>query len=358
MPSDSLERIIKCIANYAMSQTPELLFNRQFTIDIDSLSDSQMDYLVRFLNENRVTFLFYEALKNLNSPNISKLKDRLEPSFNKIKELEGQRDDIMRRLAAVFDNMNIDYVVFKTLNASGWIGVDIDVMIELSSYDRCVDALLRNGFYPIDDLSKKYATGFMVKGNPIIIDLHTELAILGVRYMSSDMLLRNKRTQPFQDGLASASFELNVLNETMDAFVRIAHAVLKEGSLTIAEVAEVSRGFSGNPDLIVKLIDEEDFQLSAAIFSYAAECMSNVQGIKPLIMFKKSFVHSLARSLMVNSISNSLPPFKFQAAMSMLAFLDHLSGSGEIANYLPSLVNSFRFRRNTAYIARKFLLRN
>lgn len=356
MPTDSLERIIKCIANYAMSQKPEIIFNRQFTIDIDSFSDSQLDYLVRLLNANRVTLMFYELLKNLNSPNISKLKDRLKPSFNKIKELEGQRDDLLRRLADVFDDMNIDYVVFKTLNASGWIGVDIDIMIELSSYERCIDALLRNGFYAIDDLSKKYATGFMVKGNPIIVDLHTELAVLGVRYMCSDLLLRHRHCKRFQPS-GSDLFALNVLDETMEALVRMVHSVLKEGTVTIAEVAEVLRVFSGNPDLMIRYIDEENFQLSAAIFSYAAKCMLNEQ-ISPSIKFNESFTHSLARSLMANSVCDSLPPFKLQVAMCVLAFLDHLKSSGEIGNYLPSLVNSFRFKRNTAYIGRKILLLN
>ncbi len=352
-----LEPAMKCIADYAVSQNPAVLNCNHFIANIDGLSDSQIDTLAHLMDANRVTVQLYQTLENLESPGICKLRSRLKPSFDSQVERKRQRDALLRKLITVFEDACVDYVVFKTLNSSGWIGVDIDVMIGLSDYQSCVDALLKSGFYSIDDLSKRYATGFMFKRNPIIVDLHTELAVLGVRYMSSELLLKNSKRMCI--GLESAGdlepITLSAPNETVAALVRIAHSVLKEGMVTISEVAEVFH--VSVSDSIIDYVDEEGLQLSASIFAYTSWHVQGTERFTRLIMFNESFLHSLTKDILVNSITDSIPPFKIPTAACVLAFMDHLKNRGELGKYAPTLLYSFKFRRNAAHLGHKLLER-
>lgn len=356
--SSPLERIIRGIATCAVASRPgEWVLDEQFTADVSSLTSDEIQRLSYLLDANRVIVPVYEALGELDSPAICKLKGHLKPRILRIMELKKQRDTLLRRLADLLDRVGIDYVVFKTLNRLGSVGVDVDFIIDPSSYDMCVEALLANGFFSVDDLSKKYAMGFMVKGNPIIVDLQTKLAVLGVRYMSSDLLLRKRRSVRFQPCDGSEQFPLNVLDETLDALVRMAHCVLKEGAVTIDDVAETSHVFPGDLGLMVSYVDGESLRLATSIFSYIALQRLGAEQFSRLIMFDESFSHNLAKNILANSIHDSIPPFKLPAVACMVAFIDHLKGMGELGRYVSSLIHSFKFRRNAAHLGRKVLER-
>jgi hypothetical protein len=348
---------MKTLTNYIISDNPRVLVNPKFVDAMDALQDRQLMAFARLLDANRITVKVDTALAKVDSPGVCKLRRYILPTIERMNELENQRDALLSRLVSVLGAEGVDFVVFKTLNASGWIGVDVDVMIAPSDYKRCIGGLLGHGFYSIDDLSKKYATGFMVKGNSIIVDLHTKLAILGVRYMTAELLLANK--QPFIHQSAKGdAIKLYVLNELMDALVRMVHAILKEGSLTVAEVAAVLNGFYTDEESMKSLIEAENFWLSAAIFFSASNYMVHLQESFTPITFREGLTPRLARSLTLTSIYQSLPPYKFHVAICMLAFLDHLKSGNQLAHYVPSLLNSFRFKRNTAYLGHKVFLRN
>jgi hypothetical protein len=349
-----LEPPMKSIANYATLQEPKLLNCRQFIGAVDGLNDFQLDALVHFMNANRMSVQLYEAMENLESPGMSKLRSHLKPSFDSHAERKQQRDILLRKMVEVFGEAGIDYVVFKTLNSSGWIGVDIDVVIAPSNYDLCVRVLLKNGFYSIDDLSKKYATGFMIRGNPIIVDLHTELAILGVRYLSAELLLQNKKSATIRGGQGFDSFALNISNETVETLARIAHSILKEGVITLGEFQEVCRVPTSS---VVDYIAKEGLQLSASIFAYRTLCLQNTEQLTSLLMFKENFLHYLARDILVNSTQDTVPPFKIPVAVCALAFMDRLKNKGELGKYAPTLLYSFKFRRNAAHLGHKLLER-
>lgn len=353
-----LERIIRNIATCAVVCRPgEWVLDEQFAADVSSLRSDDMQRLSRFLEVNRVIVPVCKALGELraDSPAIRRLEEHLKPKVLRILELKRHRDALLRRLADVLDRVGIDYVVFKTLNRLGSVGVDIDVMIDPSSYDMCVEAFLANGFFSTDDLSKKYATGFMVKGNPIIIDLHTELAVLGVKYMSSDLLLNERRSVMFQSCDGFEQFPLNVLDETADALVRMAHCVLKEGAVTIDDLAETTHVFSGDLGLMVSYIEGESLRLVTSIFSYIALRSLGAEQFGRLIMFDESFAHNLAKTILANSVHDSIPPFKLPTTACMVAFIDHLKERGELGKCAPLLIRSFRFRRNAAHLGRKVL---
>jgi hypothetical protein len=355
-----LERIIRGMVASAVAFRPdEWILDERFTADVSSLRNDEIESLSRLLEVNRIIIPVYEALGKFeaDSPTVHKLTEHLRSRVLGMLELKRHRDALLRRLASVFEHVGMDYVVFKTLNRLGSVGVDVDVIIDPSSYDRCVETFLANDFFSIDDLSKKYATGFMFKGNPIIVDLHTELAVLGVRYMPSDLLLRKRRSVMFQSCDGSEQFPLNVLDETVDALVRMAHCVLKERAVTIDDVAEVSHVFSDDLGLMVSYVEGESLRLATSIFSYIALRSLGAEQFNRLIMFDESFSHNLTKNILANSIHDSIPPFKLPATACMVAFINHLKERGELGKYAPSFIHSFKFRRNAAHLGRKVLER-
>ncbi len=357
-PAVPLEIVVRGIAAYAVRYVSSgWVFDEQFTDQLSLLRSDEVKELSRLIEANRVTVPVYEALSEIDVPAAGELRDSLRAVYLKIKEHGRYRDTLLRRLVDVLDGGGVDYVVFKTFNRLGSVGVDIDILINSSSFDLCVGALLADGFFAVDDLAKRYATGFMIRGNPIIVDLHTELAVLGVRYMSPDLMLRNRQRVLFQPSDGSTSFSLIVLENTMDTLVRMAHSVLKEGQVTINDVAETLHGFSGNLNLMMKYTNEENLQFAASIFSSAAQHMLNEERFKRLMMFDETHTQSIVRRILNDSLMGSLPPFKLPIAVCLLAFFDHLRRNGEICKYLPILIYSFKFRRNAAHLGRKMLER-
>jgi len=350
------EKAVRGVAGCAASYNPGgVVLNDHFIAHLDSLSGEELHRLSWVVDENRVVVPVYEALNLHDSPAASALRDLLEPVVHRVVERGRCRDRLLGRLVNVLDDHGIEYAVFKTLSRLGSVGVDIDVIIEPMSYEVCIGALLADDFISIDDLSKRYATGFMVEGNPIVVDLHTELAVLGVRYMSSDLLLGRKRRVMVQPCDSSGCFALNVPDEAVDALVRIAHCVLKEGTISMDDVAETSYVLAGNLDLLVSYMDEENLRLTGSIFSYAALQTLSVEQFKPLIMFEEDLTHNLAKNILANSITTTIPPVKLPVATCMLAFLDSLRGKGEISMCMPRLIRNIGFRRNAAHLGRRIL---
>jgi hypothetical protein len=222
----------------------------KFLNQIEFLKDDSLRDLVGLARQNRITLILQDMLLRKMSRRIGLtgnailLKKYLEERLAQDRLLEVKRNQILKRLAELLRSSSIDYVFFKTLNRFGGVGVDIDLLIRRSAYSRCVKLLLENGFDPIDSLAKLYATGFVARDrkNPIIVDLHTDIAILGIRYFSPETLLNNKSeieiTFPSEKG-GEEFTKLNVLNEKTSAVVAMAHSVIKEGNIRASDVIEV-----------------------------------------------------------------------------------------------------------------------
>jgi len=353
-----LKRALNCVADCVTKSKPgDWVLDEQFITCISSLTSDEMRRLAHLIDSNCLTIPVCEALGNFDSSASWKLKACLEPMALSLRELKTHRDTLLRRVADVLDYAGVDYAVFKTLNRLNWVGVDIDVIINPSNYSKGVKALLANSFFSIDDLSKKYATGFMIKNNPIIIDLHTELAVLGVPYMSSGPLLERKRELkvPLLEG--SELVSLNILDETMDALVRMVHCVLKEGIIKISDVAEVHYILPRKVDLITSYVKEEDLQLAISIFSYVALHTLRAEQFAHLIIFDDGFNHGLSRKILANSIHDSVPPLKLPVVICMIAFLDRLKRKGEIGRYMSLPLRSLKFKKNVERLGQKMLER-
>lgn len=349
---DPVQRALLCTTRYLVSSKPDQQELEKRLGDV--IAAKEMDGLVELLNANRATAPLYQALSGLDSRSASEVASRLRPEVREMAERRLHRDALLRSLSPTLDGSGIDYVLFKTLNRSGAVGVDVDVMIDLGDFERCVNSLTDHGFYPIDDLSKKYATGFMVKGNPIILDLHTELAVLGVRYLPSSFLLESRRRTKFQPSDGPDSIALSTADETADAVVRMAHGVIKEGAVSIGDIFETAQTLRERRGSAMRCVETECLQLAASVFLRVASAVSTADGFgdaRP----GAGLSQKLAEKQLRARLNQFRLPFALPLSVSLLALLDRLERKGELATYVPRLVSSLRFRRNTVRLGQKLV---
>jgi hypothetical protein len=338
----------------------------EFVKLIDSMNPHSLDLLANEVARNRMDFLFQDLLCSHHS-NHSANMDRLRNSINlRVKELlklRVMRDDVLKRLIGALVDSSIDYVIFKTLNKYGGVGVDIDILIPRQSYLECIRVLRSHGFYPIDDLSKTYETGFVMPGNSVIVDLHTDLAILGVSYLSPQRLLSNRISASYSlsaDENAQELVLLNVLNDDTASLVTIAHSIIKECRIRGSDFLEVLVALTLHRDTLVRCVQEESLQFAAYVFAKSLSNMiPEISG--PLSPFLETgqnkassdFAHRLVDGLLAQSSNHPELPISVPPSVSLVAFIDRLIKRHELSRSVPRAISSFRYERNVARAGQK-----
>jgi hypothetical protein len=313
----------------------------------------ELERFVELLNANRATVSLSSALQGMDSEIAGKVGARLQSEVDAEAAARVRRDELLRRVTRTLDASETKYAVFKTINKSGAVGVDIDVMIGPADFETAVKGLIDGGFYPIDSLSKRYATGFMVKGNPIIVDLHTELTVMGVRYLPSEFLLEKSREVEVQPSDGSDHFPLRLPNEQRDTVARMAHCVIKEGTLSIGDIIETAQALRDSERPIATLLQSANLQLAGAVFVRTVGTATGNEETFKEFGFKRSPMSSLVERQLLGRAGQPRFPLKFPPGVRLLVFFDHLEREGDLTSSIPRLVSSLKFRRNTAYMGHK-----
>jgi hypothetical protein len=353
---DVLNNVVSAIAKTVASEgAPTGEACRSWISDLNAVPVGRSEALARLIGENRLTLPAYTMLEGQGSEISKSLRRSLEGTAKQMEVAGRDRDRQLAKLVDVLTKSGINYVVFKTFNRTGWVGVDLDVLIGKADYRDCVEGLLAGGYYSIDDLAKEYATGFMSKGNPVIVDLHTQLAVLGVPYFSSNTLLADfeRSNIGLPEGRGNVAF--NQLGETTETVVRMAHAVIKEGIVTAGEVAEVLPGVGREG--ISRLIARENLQLAGSVFGYSAEETMDERRFGGIVKFNESAIHGLAKGMLDEALRRPSLPCRMPANVSLLSLLDRLQAEGEISISLPTLMRNLAYRRNAAYLGHTLLER-
>jgi hypothetical protein len=319
------------------------------------VSEAAVARLARAIDANRLTLPVYQKLEGLDSGRARELSEKLKPAVAKLESLRHDRDALIEKLVGVLEAASIDYVVFKTVNKTGWVGVDVDVMIGDPDYDRCVRILRSAGFLSVDDVSKRYATGFMVKGNELVVDLHTKLTVLGLPYFSSDTLLRSAVRVPYVASDGQSGMSVKTASEPVEAVVRMAHSVIKEGQVNAGDIVEVSSAVAERPEALSSLIKEEDLQLATSVFSYVASKAFAAEAFEPFVGFYDSPFHGVAKAAVDDSLRRVVLPFAIPVNASILSLLDRLQRRGELSMSIPAVLRNLGYSRNAAHLGRRML---
>ena len=349
---DPAQEALRSIATHLVTHSTA---TQELDARLDALQPKYVEAFVRLINENRIVSCTYQLLSQLDSHFARELMKLLEKQIIEIEKLRSDRDELLVKLCAIFRESEIDYVVFKTINKSGAVGVDIDVMIDYDEFERSTRLLQAHGFRAIDDLSKKYATGFMFGNNPTIIDLHTELAVLGVRYLSSFPLLSSKKKISYLPAGGGEPFELYLPNEVTDAIVRMSHSIIKEANMTVDDIIEPLDAIAHERDLLTRYTNREGLQTAITAF---VEISSFVVGgiySSYLSVLDIEAMDLVARTTVAQSAGSPKLPVKLPRMLSIDALFDRLKRKDEITEYLPLLIGSLRFKRNIEQLGRKVL---
>src|SRR5207249_10941930 len=101
---------------------------------------------------------------------------------------------------------------------------------------------LNAGFRSIDSLEKRFATGFMLPNNGLVVDLHTAISVAGLSYFPSRLVLRNTRLERVHtDG---REVGVRVAANWVNSFVMALHSMIKEGTMRFQEAFDITADFA------------------------------------------------------------------------------------------------------------------
>ncbi|MGD0329230.1 MAG: hypothetical protein ABSB40_02145 [Nitrososphaeria archaeon] len=187
------------------------------------------------LAKNRIHVAAHKYLSSMKGEMRNQgLLNELGPMVEKDKILARYRDKMVERAVSVLDGHNISYAIFKTYCPSGYVGVDSDFIVPLEDLPKTITFLLNSGFYLIDDTRKKYATGLIIKGNPIILDLHTDLTVAGVSYLKPELIF--KYTVEKSINLGDRKLTIHTPDDMLEAIIRVLHSLVKEAELKLSDI--------------------------------------------------------------------------------------------------------------------------
>ena len=310
-----------------------------------------MNQLIRYARRNRVSHIFYGALLERGIAN-SELAGILAVDAGTIHESACHRDKLLSLLVEALEEGGVDYVVFKTFNDLGVVDVDIDIIVEPESYLDAVKILLEKGFKPIDDLSKTYATGFMVKDNPVIVDLHTDVTILGIPYVRRETMFSHKVRINYK-AKCSRPFNLNILDTHAEALVRIGHSVVKEAEIKLEDISEVLKAVKEKPSELKKLVKAE--KLNFALFFFTEKIESEL-GISMEALEGDDEARALGVLRGLVTRSEDAPPYHLPRLASIITLLHRIHEIREDYSVLRILSN-IKYPRNAAHIGGLLLKR-
>jgi len=311
---------------------------------------SLANYIIEYAERNSLAHLFHKILDEKKFVN-NELTRSLNFKARFIYEYRNYFNELLQRLVEILDREGFEYIIFKTFNNLDVIDVDIDIIIHPESYWDVVKTFLNRGFKPIDDLEKTYATGFVYEKNPIIIDLHTEITVLGVPYVSRETLFKHKVKTRYK-ALNGDFIDIYVLDDIAEALVRIAHAIIKEAEIKIEDMSMVYKAVKESPDELLKLIRAEELIPALTCF------MRNVEDVfearfKSLNEDEENILWTLSCP---KSEKSYMPPYRLSRTISIVTLFHRVYKRNEL-HILLKAIGNLKYRRNVAHIG-SLLLKN
>src|SRR5436309_6190864 len=163
------------------------------------LPELQPESVSKMMVRNRAHVIVYRRLEEQGGEaKQSSLSRYLRPAVIEEGVRMEERGKLCSLVAEALTREGIEYAFFKTFSPSGTTGVDIDLVIPESEFERATHSLLRAGFGSIDSLEKRYATGFVLPGSALVVDLHTAISVAGLSYFPAKLVLQNTRLERVQ----------------------------------------------------------------------------------------------------------------------------------------------------------------
>src|SRR5438034_5023434 len=267
-----------------------------------------------------------------------------------------ERGKLCSLVAEALTREGIEYAFFKTFSLSGTTGVDIDLVIPESEFERATRSLLSAGFRSIDSLEKRYATGFVLPGSGLVVDLHTAITVAGHSYFPSEVVLQNTRMLRIQAGRGES--DLSVAVEWVDSFLMALHSMIKEGTMRFQEAYDITAGVAPaevdlqfSRDSLASFRDPLLAGLRVASFfmgsSLRTDGLGSPRGSEWKVLERDAFA----------KIARGELPLEINQLMRVGALLKLFPAVHGNAAILKALKTTFTYKRNLEHAARLTLLR-
>jgi len=308
--------------------------------------------VIRSLDANRLTCLASDCLAAIHDPSLQGIARQIEGKARRVRQALRDREAVLGAATEAFGSAGISYAVFKTLNGFQAPGVDVDAIVRPEDFGPAVAALEARGFRLIDDPGKRYATGLALDGNPIIVDLHTDLAVLGIRYASPDLLLEGARDDTVPSAIAPEGIRVRVAPPQGDALVRMAHAVIKEGVVTLLDVAEVLRLAPRVSDRVREAARGEGLDVAVASFARIAGRAVPSPLLASFDAWPEEGFVSLAQGGLARTRPKGGFPATLPVVVSLAALAHRLRATEGLGRAILGL-RALRFQRNVEQLRSK-----
>lgn len=287
---------------------------------------SSTQWIPEWAHRNEAEVILYALALETTSPLGGELAKHLEPLIAETIKRAKYMAELIRLMDRVLTGAGIEYTVFKTVNRLGRVDVDVDTIIHPSDYWHALRLLHRVGLRPVDDIRKTYATGLMLPGNPIVLDLHTDLTVLGIPYLDREILLhgaeRVAATLPGEQVV-----ETRIAIPLADTVARIGHALIKEAELKLDDITETLPVLTTNGDQVQRILRSQGIQEA-----------------------HRYYLEAVRRAL-----ETAETPLRLDRATSIELLLKRLARRRQPVMLLRALGN-LRYKRNAAHIGKLFIV--
>jgi hypothetical protein len=125
----------------------------------------------------------------------------------------------------------------------------------------------------------------------------------------------------------------------------MAHAILKEGSVTIMDIAEVLRQTMNGTNDVMDRANDAGLQVAVATFSWVALYAVRTPSLILWLNAKDSTLHSMVRGVLSRMDSEIEFPVRVPLAVVLSAFADRLIETGELWTVFRAF-RALSFERN------------
>ncbi len=307
--------------------------------------NEEIHKITRFIRENDLAVIFYKYIDLFSDNKLLYRYIKALYEYNQRRRI--YRDQLLEVTTSLLEDHGIEYVVFKTFSNLGVIDVDVDLLINIRDYPRVVGLLFRNGYIAIDDITKTYATGFLYKQNPIVLDLHTSITVLGIPYISSELLLENREKIGIYSKYSDREITLYTTSNEAETIIRIAHAIVKEAEIKIDDLVQFAKT-ADRMNKLLPVIRKEGLLEAYCTFLNASTYFLQ----KDTELFKPC----MKRIVLAQTKTRIVTPIKLSRLATITAIIDRLVAVNQPYHLLRALAN-LKYKRNSAHIGHLILQR-
>ena len=298
-----------------------------------NLEDSEILELYQYATKNRVGFFFLHLLEKA-----SMLPEELENEYKKLRTKYIKIKEKFIKVSNDLDEIGVDFAIFKSLKPYPTTTVDIDVII----FDDIFKAYrgLRKKGYIVLGYGPESIT--MSDTDRIVgIDLYNEVAISKFIYLDKDKLRNHVRQVELDDG------SIRTLTTTADVLAVIAHALIKEQMITLADYFTVTlQDFNINE--LIKLAEEHSITRTIHLFLSIIDFIHKTLFNRRIFEVKLNHISRLEISRLTSS--NFSLPLKLHPVTTLSLLLERLNDK----KFSASIFYQFTYLMNKSH-ARFFI---